>query len=61
MAPHIAAFAATLTFVAATTRAFAHRGKPLLPPHVPTPALLPPATLPDAAATAPATVSQETC
>jgi len=57
MAPHIAAFAATLTFVAATTRAFAHRGKPLLPPHVPTPAL-PPATLPDAA---PATVSQETC
>ena len=57
MVPHIAAFAATLTFVAATTRAFAHRGKPLLPPHVPTPAL-PPATPPAAAA---ATVSQETC
>ncbi|WP_369979471.1 hypothetical protein [Xanthomonas bundabergensis] len=60
MAPHIAAFAATLTFVAATTRAFAHRGKPLLPPHVPTPAL-PPATPPAAAAADPATVSQEAC
>ncbi len=60
MVPHIAAFAATLTFVAATTRAFAHRGKPLLPPHVPTPAL-PPATAPDAAVAATATVSQETC
>ncbi|MDR6672464.1 hypothetical protein J2Y70_001067 [Xanthomonas translucens] len=59
MVPHIAALAATLTFVAATTRAFAHRGKPLLPPHVPTPAL-PPATQAEAAA-APATVSQETC
>jgi hypothetical protein len=32
----------------------------LLPPHVPTPAL-PPATSPDATATDPATVSQETC
>ncbi|CTP92220.1 hypothetical protein [Xanthomonas graminis] len=60
MVPHIAAFAATLTFVAATTRAFAHHGKPLLPPHVPT-AALPPASLPDAAVAAPATVSQETC
>ncbi|MCT8269864.1 hypothetical protein [Xanthomonas translucens] len=58
MVPHIAAFAATLAFVAAATRAFAHRGKPLLPPHVPTPAL-PPATLPDD--DAPATLSQETC
>ncbi|EKU24132.1 hypothetical protein [Xanthomonas graminis] len=55
MVPHIAAFAATLAFVAATTRAFAHRGKPLLPPHAPT------AALPDAAIAAPATVSQETC
>ncbi len=60
MVPHIAAFAATLTFVAATTRAFAHRGKPLLPPHVPTPAL-PPATPPAADIADPATVSQETC
>ncbi|KTF40783.1 hypothetical protein [Xanthomonas translucens] len=60
MLPHIATFAATLAFVAATTRAFAHRGKPLLPPHVPT-AALPPAALPDAAVAAPATVSQETC
>jgi|GEM_PF-2013563 hypothetical protein len=59
MAPHIAAFAATLTFVAATTRAFAHRHKPLLPPHAP-PAALPPAV--DAAAVpAPdAAASQET-
>ncbi|MFC6840913.1 hypothetical protein [Xanthomonas theicola] len=47
MVPHIAAFAATLTFVAATTRAFAHRGKPLLPP--------------SGAAADPATVSQEAC
>ncbi|CTP88260.1 hypothetical protein A6R71_15360 [Xanthomonas translucens pv. arrhenatheri] len=60
MVPHIAALAATLAFVAATTRAFAHRGKPLLPPHAPT-AALPPAALPDAAIAAPATVSQETC
>ncbi|MET0548229.1 MAG: hypothetical protein ABW002_03000 [Xanthomonas sp.] len=58
MAPHIAAFAATLTFVAATTRAFAHRHQPLLPPHAP-PAALPPAA--DAAAHAPDSVaSQET-
>lgn len=60
MAPHIAAFAATLTFVAATTRAFAHRGKPLLPPYVPTPAL-PPAALPETAVADPAPLSQETC
>jgi hypothetical protein len=58
MVPHIATFAATLTFVAATTRAFAHRGKPLLPPHVPTPAL-PSATPPAVAAADPVTVSQE--
>ncbi|MET7142841.1 hypothetical protein M3S04_14530 [Xanthomonas sp. PPL139] len=58
MASHIAAFAATLTFVATTTRAFAHRHQPLLPPHVP-PAALPPAA--DAAAPAPdAVASQET-
>ncbi|WP_045736653.1 hypothetical protein [Xanthomonas sp. MUS 060] len=41
MTLHIATFAATLTFVAASTRAFAHRGKPLLPAHVSTPALMP--------------------
>ena len=58
MLPHIATFAATLTFVATATRVFAHRGKPLLPPHVPT-ATLPPAGTPDAAT--PATVSQEAC
>ncbi|MDQ1092068.1 hypothetical protein QE400_001481 [Xanthomonas sacchari] len=58
MAPHIAAFAATLTFVAATTRAFAHRHTPLLPPYAP-PAALPPAA--DAEAPAPDSVaSQET-
>ncbi|WP_369943256.1 hypothetical protein [Xanthomonas medicagonis] len=59
MAPHIAAFAATLTFVAATTRAFAHRHQPLLPPHTPPAALPPPA---DAAAvpTPDAAASQET-
>ncbi|AJC47244.1 hypothetical protein GIY21_03965 [Xanthomonas sontii] len=58
MAPHIAAFAATLTFVATTTRAFAHRHQPLLPPHVP-PAALPPVA--DTAAPAPDSVaSQET-
>ncbi|KAB7780907.1 hypothetical protein [Xanthomonas sp. LMG 12460] len=59
MASHIAAFAATLTFVATTTRAFAHRHQPLLPPHVPPAALPPPVA--DAAAPAPDSVaSQET-
>ncbi|MBO9873776.1 MULTISPECIES: hypothetical protein [Xanthomonas] len=59
MAPHIAAFAATLTFVATTTRAFAHRHQPLLPPHVPPAALPSPAA--DAVAPAPDSIaSQET-
>ncbi|QHQ27483.1 hypothetical protein [Xanthomonas albilineans] len=58
MTLHIATFAATLTFVAASTRAFAHRDKPLLPPYVSLPAL-PPALQSPPAGPASA-VSQET-
>ncbi|MBO9881722.1 hypothetical protein [Xanthomonas sp. D-109] len=58
MASHIAAFAATLTFVATTTRAFAHRHQPLLPPHVPPAALPPPVA--DAAPAPDSVASQET-
>ncbi|MXV06123.1 hypothetical protein [Xanthomonas sp. LMG 9002] len=59
MTSHIGAFAATLTFIAATTRAFAHRHKPLLPPHAP-PAALPPAAAAAAAPAPDSVASQET-